>query len=171
MIILSLSAIHAKAATRPDGYVEDVLSSGTVIAGDDGLPEHIAIPEKAFRELVEKYDPGSTKQYEFGGGPGTELKALLAKAGITSTPNCKCNSRAARMDQMELEQPGWCTQNIEEIVGWLREEATERGLPFFDLPARLLVKRAIANARRKAAARVRPEATRADALANDKLAD
>lgn len=84
--------------------------------------------------------------------PGTELKALLAKIGITASPDCKCNSRAAYMDQMGCD---WCEANIEEIVGWLRESAQERGLPFLDVAGRVLVRRAIANARRKEQARAK----------------
>ena len=53
------------------------------------------------------------------------------------------------MDENEARAPGWCEQNIDEIVGWLREEATKRGLPFLDMAGRLLVKRAIRNARQK----------------------
>jgi hypothetical protein len=86
-------------------------------------------------------------------GPGTEVKALLAKIGITASPDCKCNSRAAYMDKMEADEPGWCEGNIDEIVGWLRESAAERGLPFVDIAGRVLVRRAIANARRKEQAR------------------
>ena len=80
-------------------------------------------------------------------GPGTELKKLLARVGITSTPDCSCNARAAEMDRQGVE---WCEANIDTIVGWLREQATARGLPFLDIAGRLLVKRAIANARRNA---------------------
>lgn len=43
----------------------------------------------------------------------------------------------------------WCEENIDTIVDWLREAAAERGLPFMATPARLLVKRAIHNARKK----------------------
>ena len=80
-------------------------------------------------------------------GPGTELKALLARVGITASPDCSCNARAAEMDRQGVE---WCEANIDTIVGWLREQATARGLPFLDLAGRLLVRRAIANARRNA---------------------
>ena len=45
----------------------------------------------------------------------------------------------------------WCESNIDTIVGWLREEAEARGLPFLDIAGRLLVRRAIRNARRAAA--------------------
>ncbi len=85
-----------------------------------------------------------------GYGPGTELKKLLAAVGITASPTCSCNARAAFMDAREAGEPGWCEANVDEIVGWLREEATKRGLPFLDAAGRLLVRRAIANARRRA---------------------
>ena len=78
-------------------------------------------------------------------GPGTEMKKLLAKIGITSTPDCQCNARARYMDE---QGPEWCEQNMAEIIGWLREEAGKRGLPFVDFAGRLLVKKAIANARK-----------------------
>ncbi len=83
-------------------------------------------------------------------GPGTELKKLLAKVGITATPDCSCNARAAEMDRQEQQSPGWCETNIDTIVEWLREQATARGLPFLDVAGRLLVRRAISNARRNA---------------------
>jgi hypothetical protein len=82
--------------------------------------------------------------------PGTELKKLLARVGITATPDCACNARAAEMDRREQETPGWCEANIDTIVGWLREQAEARGLPFLDLAGRMLVRRAISNARRNA---------------------
>jgi hypothetical protein len=80
-------------------------------------------------------------------GPGTELKKLLARVGITASPDCSCNTRAAEMDRQGVE---WCEANLDTIVGWLREQATARGLPFIDIAGRLLIKRAIANARRNA---------------------
>lgn len=78
-------------------------------------------------------------------GPGTEMKKLLAKIGITSTPDCQCNARARYMDE---QGPEWCEQNMDEIIGWLREEAEKRKLPFANFAGRLLVKKAIANARK-----------------------
>lgn len=81
-------------------------------------------------------------------GPGTELKKLLSRIGIVATPNCSCNARAKRMDIEEAREPGWCTAHLDEIVGWLREEATKRKLPFLDVAGRVLVRRAISNARR-----------------------
>jgi hypothetical protein len=78
---------------------------------------------------------------------GSELKLLLKLFGIVATSGCSCTSRAAKMDAMGCD---WCEQNLDEIVGWLREEATKRRLPFVNVAGRILVRRAIANARRKA---------------------
>jgi hypothetical protein len=79
---------------------------------------------------------------------GTALSALLKKFGINpDEKGCKCRLHAAHMDAAGCD---WCEQNIETIVGWLREEATKRGLPFVDVAGRLLVRRAIRNARRAA---------------------
>jgi hypothetical protein len=79
---------------------------------------------------------------------GTHLKALLAKVGIHATSDCPCALHASEMD---IRGCAWCEENSETIVGWLREEATNRGLPFLDAAGRLLVRRAIRNARRAAA--------------------
>ncbi len=79
-------------------------------------------------------------------GPGPELKKLLSKIGITPKPGCKCLARAIEMD---IRGCDWCDQNIDTIVGWLQEEAQKRHLPFVDAAGRMLVRRAIANARRK----------------------
>lgn len=82
-----------------------------------------------------------------GRGPGTELKKLLASFGITATPSCSCNAGAALMDELEARFPGWCEGHMDEIVGWMRKEAAARGLPFLDVVGRLLVRRAVRNAR------------------------
>ena len=81
------------------------------------------------------------------GGPGTELKKLLAgwPLRIVAKPNCSCSARARTMDANGCD---WCEQNVDMIVGWLREEAAKRKLPFVDAAGRLLVKRAIYLARR-----------------------
>jgi hypothetical protein len=54
-----------------------------------------------------------------------------------------------QMDQWgcdECERP----ERIEEVVAVMRAEAHARGLPFLDVAGRLLVRRAISNARRNA---------------------
>jgi hypothetical protein len=49
---------------------------------------------------------------------------------------------------MDRNGIAWCESHIEEIVAWLREEATKRKLPFLDIAGRVLVRRAIKNAKR-----------------------
>lgn len=79
---------------------------------------------------------------------GTALAKLLARFGINADEKgCKCKSRAARMDAAGCD---WVEANIDTVVGWLREEAQKRGLPFLDAAGRLLVRRAIKNARKAA---------------------
>ena len=82
-------------------------------------------------------------------GPGTELSRLLKRFGIEPTPTCQCRAKAAEMDAWgpdECSKP----ERIEEVVAVMRAEAHARGLPFLDAVGRLLVKRAISNARRAA---------------------
>ena len=78
-------------------------------------------------------------------GPGTELKSLLARVGIVATPDCACNARAAEMDRQGCE---WVEANMSTVLGWLREQAEARGLPFLEIAAKMLIRRAIRNARR-----------------------
>lgn len=72
-------------------------------------------------------------------GPGTELKALLAKIGITASPTCQCNSMATRMNQWGAES----LDHIEEIVDVMQQSAKDRGLPFLRTVGRQLVKLAV----------------------------
>ena len=80
-----------------------------------------------------------------GRGPGTEMKKLLKKFGIMASPNCSCNARANMMDEWG---PDVCETKMDLIVGWLREEASKRKLPFVDMAGRMLIKRAIRNYRK-----------------------
>lgn len=93
--------------------------------------------------------PRLTKVEDVGHGPGTELKALLKRVGIVASPGCSCNTRAKLMDANELKEPGWCEKNLETICDWLQEEATKRKLPFVRMAAKILVRQAIRNARKK----------------------
>lgn len=140
MKTFTLTSVHAASQKRPPGYMEDVLSHGTV-EGDK-----VTLTDEAYAMLVAKYR-GTTDTPTFG--PGTELKALLANVGITASPGCSCNARARVMDTMEAKEPGWCEKNLETICDWLQEEATKRKLPFVRMAAKILVRQAIRNARKK----------------------
>ena len=79
-------------------------------------------------------------------GPGTELKKLLSKVGITTSPGCACNQRAKVMDQKGCD---WCAENLPTITAWLKEEHTRQKimLPFSETVVSLLVRYAIRRAR------------------------
>jgi hypothetical protein len=87
-------------------------------------------------------------------GPGIELAKLLKKIGIEPTPTCSCRAKASEMNAWGCDEASR-PERIEEVVGVMREEAKARGLPFLDVAARLLVKRAIANARKAEAKRAK----------------
>lgn len=93
--------------------------------------------------LPANYAPGPPKP-RYTIGPGTALKKTLRWFGIVETEGCGCGSKAATMNQ---NGPDWCAENIETIVGWLRDAAEERGMLFIEFIARLLVKRAIRKSR------------------------
>ncbi len=80
------------------------------------------------------------------GGAGTELKNLIARFGLKPGLNCKCGQHIREMDTKGAE---WCEQNIDTINGWLREEAERAHLPFTQIGATLLIRRAIGNAKKK----------------------
>lgn len=85
--------------------------------------------------------------------PGTALKHLLQQFGISADePGCQCKSRAALMDRQGCE---WVAANVDTVVGWLREEAHKRGLPFVDAAGKMLVREALRRARKDAAANAR----------------
>lgn len=73
-------------------------------------------------------------------GAGSRLAETLRSIGIEANEGCACKSMAAKMD---TNGPEWCLENIEEITGVMRVEAERRGLPFSNLVARALVRRAV----------------------------
>jgi len=101
--------------------------------------DHPAYPRTA-REMDRKRSEAPTF------GPGTELKKLLAKVGIKSSPTCSCNARAKTMDEKGCD---WCSENLATIVGWLKEEHTRQKIviPFSETAVSLLVRYAIRRAR------------------------
>jgi hypothetical protein len=93
----------------------------------------------------EAYAALSVKPSSHQGGAGTELKALLSKIGIKSSPTCSCNKRAKTMDENGIE---WCEQNVETICDWLAEESAKRKLPFVRLAGKAIIHMAIRRAKK-----------------------
>ena len=136
---------HLASRCRQRGYtLEEV--AGCIIREDGdrllGDPNHPAYP----REPKSGFHPPESQPVP--PGPGTHLKKLLGRIGIKATPNCSCNAKARTMDAKGCD---WCEEHVDQIVGWLREEAGKRRLPFVDAIGRVLVKRAISNARKEQA--------------------
>jgi hypothetical protein len=142
MITTHRTNLEARCTER--GYTLDEVMPCVVSQDGD---EWTIDTESEFYPRVSRLQESPT--FPLSHGPGTELKKLLAgwPLYITASPDCSCNARAAEMDRQGVE---WCEANIDTIVGWLREQATARGLPFLDVAGRMLVRRAIANARRNA---------------------
>ena len=142
--MIECNKIFLESRCRERGYTLDEVMPCVVSQDGDQWTidtDHPAYPREAKPGFVPESPPEPPPTH----GPGTELKKLLKLIGITASPDCSCNARARLMDERGIE---WCEQNLEEIVGWLREEASKRGLPFVDMAGRMLVKRAIKSARR-----------------------
>lgn len=137
-----VSAVIEAGKNRPEGYVDDVLSTGRVY--EDSGVQKVELTRDQYMALKAKYTkPQEQTPTQPSVGPGSELKKLLSRIGITAKPNCSCNARAKRMDELGVE---WCRQNINEISSWLREEATKRKLPYSDMVGKALISLAIRKA-------------------------
>jgi hypothetical protein len=134
---------------------DDIESLLGVTITDDALPPYVLGKVSKYLYLLDASHPefpipshlvnvGVSAPIQLG-GVGTQLKKLLGKFGLAAAPGCACNARAAEMDINGIE---WCESNVDTIVGWLREQAQARGLPFLDVAGRLLIRRAIKNARK-----------------------
>lgn len=137
-VIVRISDIESQSRSRPDGYYDEVMSSGVRL--DDHV---IRIPLKEYKRLAAKYGEKAES------GPGTELSVFLKKwLGIAASPGCSCAARARLMDEWGADE---CERRMPEIVGWLEEEARNRGLPFVRFAAEQAVKLAVRKARKNAA--------------------
>lgn len=137
---VSIAALEEAAKTKPAGYLDDVLSY--VVERKD---TYVLFEADDYYMLRDKYSGDVDPVHR---GVGTELHKLLGKFGIGMKKGCGCKGRMAQMNKWG---PQGCAENLETIIEWLKEEATKRGLPFMTMPAKMLVRRAIANARKEAA--------------------
>jgi len=81
-------------------------------------------------------------------GPGDYLHdAILRWFGESPTAECQCHSRIA---QMNAWGPTGCREHLDEIVGWLVDEAQRRGWRIAKLPVvRWSIKRFVLSAIRR----------------------
>jgi hypothetical protein len=114
----------------PEGHFGPWISTG---CQDDFVPLPVSESSNFFIPVY--YDRG----------PGTELKKLLSKLGFRPAQNCKCNQHIQEMNMRGIE---WCSENIPVITEWLREEAQRAQLPFFAPGAKIIIRKAISNAKK-----------------------
>lgn len=105
-------------------------------------------PAKYLRSLFPK------TMEEDPNGPGTVLSKMIKSLGIVMSDSCSCRRHALEMNSQGND---WCESNIDTIVGWLREEANRRKLPFVDMIGRVMVNRAIKKSRKLLANEPVPE--------------
>jgi hypothetical protein len=79
--------------------------------------------------------------------PGAALTSILSGLGFKKTNSCSCGSRARQMDAWGCDESA---KRLDQIVGWLEEEAKKNNYPFVRIAAVAIVKLAIRNARRAA---------------------
>lgn len=87
-------------------------------------------------------------------GPGTVLSKMIKSVGIVMSDNCSCRRHAIEMNSRGND---WCEQNVDTVVGWLRDEAKRRGLPFVDMLGKVMINRAIKKSRKLLANEPVPE--------------
>ena len=141
MIACHRSNLEARCTER--GYtLDEVLPC---VVSQDGDEWTIDVEHPAYPRVSRLPEPPAPPIH----GPGTELSRLLKRFGIEPTPTCSCRAKAAEMDAWGCDE---CSkpERIDEVVAVMRAEAEARGLPFLDIAGRLLVRRAISNARRNA---------------------
>ena len=148
MRFFPIELIEQYSDRKPTGYKSDVINTGTALFDEDGRLRAIMLSDDQYYILKERYKDVSKNSNSLQEGPGTELKNLLSMIGIKTTPDCSCNARAAKMNEMGID---WCRTNLSTIVSWLQEEANRRLLPFSQFAARKVVQIAIMRAERKAA--------------------
>jgi hypothetical protein len=143
MITTHRSNLEARCTER--GYtLDEVLPC---VVSQDGDEWAIDVEHPAYPRVSRLPEPPAPPTH----GPGTELSRLLKRLGINPTPTCQCRAKAQEMDMWGCDEASK-PERIDEVVAVMRAEAEARGLPFLDIAGRLLVRRAIQNARKAAAA-------------------
>ena len=141
MITCNRSHLEARCTER--GYSLDEVMP--CVVSQDGDQWTIDVDHPAFPRVSRLPEPAPIPT----SGPGTELSKLLKRFRISPTPTCACRAKAAEMNSWGCDEASK-PERIAEVVAVMRAEAEARGLPFLDLAGRLLVRRAIQNARRNA---------------------
>ena len=136
---VSVKELEEAAKAKPSGYLDDVLSYVV-----ERTETHVLFDNSDYYMLRDKYSGDVDPVHR---GPGTELHKLLAFFGVHMRAGCSCRGRMVQMNKWGCDG---CEENIETIVEWMKEEAAARKLPYLSTVGRMLVRRAIHNARKEA---------------------
>lgn len=136
---VSVKELEEAAKAKPSGYLDDVLSYVV-----ERTETHVVFDNADYYMLRDKYSGDVDPVHR---GPGTELHKLLAFFGVHMRAGCSCRGRMVQMNKWGCDG---CEANIETIVEWMKEEAAARGLPYITTVGRMLVRRAVHNARKEA---------------------
>lgn len=133
---------------RPRGL--NVVTLGMAIANRRRRKQPVTELLEALEQCRDEVVPEQTvfKLNEYRPGPGSELKRMLSWFAQPEE-GCNCETHAETMNQWGADD---CRRHLDEIVGWLIEEAEARGLPhgrFTQKIARNLVVTAISRFERK----------------------
>lgn len=125
-----------KTTTPTNGECNSVIASLVMY----NIKKHY--PERS-KEVDKEFLPYCRLQTK---GPGTELKKIFDKLLIKEQKGCDCAGHAIMMDRWG---PDICLERMDQILGWLKEEAEKRGLPFSRIAAKAMVRLAIRRARKQ----------------------
>ena len=125
----------ATPATGSFNHVTTSLSLGAVKVHN---PEDLEDARRAWGHLLRR----AVSVNQFLGGVGSSFKALLATVGFQ--PCETCNNYARKMDR---EGPDWCEENEDLILGWIKNNARKRGVPYVRFAVRQVLRLAIKQAR------------------------
>jgi hypothetical protein len=76
--------------------------------------------------------------------PGTCLANMLRWIVPAYVSSGGCGSCPKRMEEMDANGVEWCAENVDTIVGWLKENSDKMRLPYNETAATILVRRAVA---------------------------
>jgi hypothetical protein len=134
MKILHLSDLKLVEKNKPNGYIEDIISNCIENIDD----EIFVLEDKQYEYLISKYKLQS--------GVGFELKNMFQKFGIKIEEDSLIDKKFTDMNNLGYE---WCELNSKVILLWLEEEAKKRKIPFIRIVGKILLSKAIRNAKGK----------------------
>jgi hypothetical protein len=134
MKILHLSDLKLVEKSKPEGYIQDIISNCVENIDD----EIFVLDDKVYRNLCIKY-----KKNE---GVGFELKNFLKSVGIKIEEDSFIDKKFTDINNLGAD---WCELNTKIILYWLEIEAKQRKIPFIRIVGKMLLSKAIKIAKGK----------------------